>query len=99
MRLNCILRCLVMGLPALCATAQVTTATFYGTVADSTGAVIPKANVTVTHEETGAAITRESNENGEVAFDFLKVGAYTVRIEANGFKRHESKGMELSSGQ
>ncbi|MGH9673050.1 MAG: TonB-dependent receptor [Bryobacteraceae bacterium] len=86
-------------MPASLALAQVTTATFYGIVSDATGAVVPSAVVTIVHEETGATLARTTNETGEVAFDFLRVGSYTVRIEAKGFKRYESKGMELSSGQ
>ncbi|MDX1979199.1 MAG: TonB-dependent receptor [Bryobacteraceae bacterium] len=92
-------RLLALCLPACCAIAQVTTATFYGTVSDTTGAVVPSAPVTLIHEETGAALTRNTSQSGEVAFDFLRVGSYTVRVEATGFKRFESKGMELSSGQ
>ncbi|MGH9661717.1 MAG: TonB-dependent receptor, partial [Bryobacteraceae bacterium] len=90
---------LALTLTACCAFAQVTTATLYGIVSDSTGAVVPAATVTLTHEETGATVTRSTGDTGEVAFDFLRVGSYTVRIEANGFKRHEAKGIGLSSGQ
>ncbi|MBM3787445.1 MAG: hypothetical protein FJW30_24065, partial [Acidobacteria bacterium] len=79
--------------------AQVTTATFYAIVTDSTGAVVPNATVTLVHEETGTATHRITAAAGEVAFDFLRVGDYTVRIEAQGFKRSENKGMALSSGQ
>src|SRR6266498_2578519 len=80
-------------------TAQVTTATFYGTVTDSTGAAIPAAAVTLLHEGTGATLTRTTDANGEFGFDFLRVGAYTLRLEAKGFKQYESKGIELVSGQ
>ncbi len=79
--------------------AQVTTATVYATVTDSSGAVVPSAPVTLVHEETATAITRQTNEAGEAAFDFLRVGTYVVRVEATGFKRFESKGLALSSGQ
>ena len=37
--------------------------------------------------------------SGEFGFDFLRVGSYTLRIEANGFKRFESKNIALVSGQ
>ena len=45
------------------ASAQVTTATFYGTLTDSTGAAIPGATVTLVHEGTGA--TRHQNQRCE----------------------------------
>ncbi len=81
------------------ASAQVTTATFYGIVTDSTGAIIPNASATLIHEATSAAATRQSGPTGEFAFDFLRVGSYVLRIEANGFKRHEGKGIQLAAGQ
>jgi len=90
---------LIAVVGAVSAVGQVTTATFYGIVTDSSGALVPSASVTLIHEETGAALTRASSDSGEFAFDFLRVGSYLVRIEASGFKRHESKGIDLSSGQ
>jgi len=79
--------------------AQQTTATFYAVVNDSTGASIPAAAVTLTHEGTGAAATKTTDTVGEAVFDFLRVGGYTLRIEAKGFKRLESKGIELTAAQ
>ena len=79
--------------------AQQTTATFYPVVTDSTGGSVPEAAVTLTHEGTGSSVTRTANSAGEAVFDFLRVGSYTMRIEAKGFKRLESKGIELSAAQ
>src|SRR5262245_64916245 len=79
--------------------AQVTTATFYGIVTDPSGALVPGVAVTLTHEGTAAANTTIADERGEFAFDFLRVGSYTLRIEAPGFKRFESRGIELAAGQ
>jgi len=81
------------------ASAQVTTATFYGIVNDPTGSAIPNATVVLIHEGTSATTTKKSDNAGEFGFDFLRVGSYTLRIEAGGFKRYESKGIELASGQ
>jgi len=88
-----------MALVCALATAQVTTANFYGTLNDSSGAAIPSATVTLVHEDTGTATTRKSDAAGEFGFDFLRVGSYTLRIEASGFKKYESKNIELVSGQ
>ncbi|MBC8166040.1 MAG: TonB-dependent receptor [Bryobacteraceae bacterium] len=79
--------------------AQVTTATFYVNVTDSSGAVIPQASVKLVHDGTGAAVTRLTDEQGEAAFTFLRVGTYTVSIESKGFKRQETSGLELAAGQ
>src|SRR5687768_15181024 len=81
------------------AKAQVSTATFYGIVLDPTGATVPSATVTLTHTGTGTSITRNTDPSGEVQFNFLRVGEYTLRIEAPGFKRYESRGIDLASAQ
>lgn len=79
--------------------AQVTTANYYGIVTDPTGALIPGATVTLTHEGTGASTTRTADAGGEFVFDFLRVGFYTLRIEAPGFKVYQSSGIELAAAQ
>jgi Carboxypeptidase regulatory-like domain/TonB dependent receptor len=79
--------------------AQVTTATFYGTVTDSTGAVISGATVTLTHADTGAGSEKTTSATGVFVFDFMRVGAYKLRIEAPGFKAYEGAGIDLTAGQ
>ena len=85
----------------LCAStsAQQTTATFYAVVTDSSGATVPAATVTMTHDGTGTVVTRTTAEAGEAVFPFMRVGAYTVRVEASGFKRVDMKGLEISAAQ
>ncbi len=81
------------------ALAQVTTATFYGTVTDPGGAVIPGATATLTNVDTNQSQTKTSNDAGEFTFDYIRVGKYTVVIEARGFKRYSATGYDLQSGQ
>ena len=88
---------LILGLSAV--HAQVTTATFFGSVTDPTGAAISAATATLTHQETGAVLTRTAGADGQFSFDFLRVGHYTLSIQANGFKRYERPGIELTAGQ
>jgi len=78
---------------------QVTTATFFVNVTDSTGAVIPQASVKLVHDGTGATVTKATDGQGEAAFTFLRVGTYTISIESKGFKRQELGGLELGAGQ
>ncbi len=96
-RAAALLSILAVWAGAVC--AQQTTATFYAVVTDSTGGIIPEATVTLTHEGTGATATKTASSLGEAVFDFLRVGSYTLRIEAKGFKRLESKGIELTAAQ
>lgn len=79
--------------------AQVTTATLYATVTDSSAAVIPGAKVTLIHNGTGAVTEKFTDAQGEAVFTFLRVGTYTLRAESKGFKRQESSGFELTAGQ
>ncbi len=79
--------------------AQVTTATLYGIVNDSTGAVVPGAAVSLKDEETSAVYRKTSDAAGEYGFEFLPVGTYTLRIEAPGFKALETSGIMLTAGQ
>ena len=79
--------------------SQTTTATVYGTVTDPSGAVIPGATVTMTHEATGGVATKTSGATGEFQFDFLRVGVYTLSIELQGFKRFQSSNFNLVAGQ
>src|SRR5262245_66137166 len=89
----------VSALFSTTALAQVITANFYGTVTDPTGAVVPTATVTLIHDGTGTIATRRSSATGEFGFDLLRIGTYTLRIEAQGFKRYESKNIMLVAGQ
>ena len=79
--------------------AQVTTATLYGVVRDSTAAVLPGASVTATHQ--GTSLSREiiTDERGEFAIPALPAGAYTLKIELPGFKTYINQGLQLGSGQ
>src|SRR5262245_5790805 len=79
--------------------AQQTTATFHAVVTDPTGGSVPEAAVTLSHDGTGAIAMRKTTALGEAIFDFLRVGSYTLRVEATGFKRLEIKGIELSAAQ
>ncbi len=57
------------------ATAQLSTATMFGTVTDSAGAVIPKANVTITQTDTGFVRGVVTNDSGGYRADFLPIGS------------------------
>jgi outer membrane receptor protein involved in Fe transport len=81
------------------AIAQVTTATLYVSVIDTSGGVIPNAVVTVLHDATGTSMSKTTGEDGTASFTFLRVGTYAVKAEAPGFKAQETRGMELAAGQ
>ena len=83
---------LVLAAPAA---AQLEQARITGTVRDSSGAVIPRARITMLHEETNVEHTAETNELGAYLSLPLRVGAYRVTASADGFKRAVRSGVML----
>src|SRR5215471_14854978 len=75
-----------------------TTATITGTVTDSTGAVVPKAKITLKNPASGDV--RESVSNGVGRFSFASVvpGSYDLTVNAPGFKVWETKGLQVHPG-
>lgn len=92
---------LILALSAFssAAFAQLSTATLFGTVADPSGAAIPKANVTITQTDTGFVRTIVTNEAGSYRADFLPIGPYKVTVEASGFKKLDRGGITLTVTQ
>ena len=68
------------------ARAQVTTATLYGVVHDSTGGILPGVTVVITHQGTNLQRETISDERGEFALPALPAGPYAIKIELTGFK-------------
>jgi hypothetical protein len=77
------------------ALAQTSRGTLVGTVADSSGAVIPKAIVRITQQETGISRETVTNSAGIYRFDAVDLGAYSVSAQAPGFSTQDKKGIEI----
>jgi hypothetical protein len=75
---------MVMG-TTVAATAQSDTGRVVGTVADSTGALIPNAKVTLTNTDTGIIQSRTTGGAGEFTFPALPRGHYSIEGAASGF--------------
>jgi hypothetical protein len=69
--------------------AQTGLATLSGTVTDPTGALLPKATVTVTNEDTGVSQKTETTRAGVYVMEALNPGRYRVDVEHQGFKQIE----------
>ena len=68
-------------------------ASISGTVADSSGAVVPAAAVTVTNEQTGADRNVTTNASGYYTVGSLTPGSYTVTVESEGFQTSVQTGL------
>lgn len=74
-------------LAMMTAHAQMGTATITGRVADSTGAVIQAAEVTVVNADTNFQYKGTTNNEGIYRIQSLQPGRYRVGFQAAGFKR------------
>jgi hypothetical protein len=63
------------------------TGTITGTVTDPSGAVVPKARITVRSEATNAVRDAETNDDGDYTVALLPPGRYQVTAESKGFRK------------
>ena len=76
------------------------TATMIVVVVDSSGAVVPGADVTVVNTATGATRHAVSGANGSAAVAGLPLtGLYTVNVALSGFNSASVKDIELRAGE
>jgi|HubBroStandDraft_5_1064220.scaffolds.fasta_scaffold03258_6 hypothetical protein len=75
------------------------TATLSGTVKDSTGAVLAKANVTVIDTGTNASRSAMTLGDGSYQFTLLPIGTYRVTVEQSGFSKYVRDGIVLNVNQ
>jgi hypothetical protein len=79
--------CVLCVLAAAPAHAQVQTGSITGSVSDSSNAVLPGVNVTLTGDRLiGGSETQVTDTTGNYRFDRLPPGSYNVRFELQGFK-------------
>ncbi len=71
------------------------TATLAGTVTDPTGAVLPRATVTIRSLDTGVERTTISDGAGNYTAPSLQPGDYKVMIDAAGFSKFEVEKVTL----
>lgn len=85
---------------SITAYGQSTRGTFTGTVADTTGAVVPNARVTITNAATGVVtFTGTTNDEGGYIAPELPVGTYNIAFEAANFKTTELRNVSLAIDQ
>ena len=74
------------------------TSSLSGVVADSSGAVIPGAEVVAKNNATAAEFKTVTVENGTFAIPVLDPGAYTVTVSLPGFKQAVLTNVKLDAG-
>jgi hypothetical protein len=82
---------------AVSASAQ-NTGSISGVVKDSSGGVLPGADVVVTNTQTGVEQRTVSSADGKYQFPSVVPGTYTTAAEMSGFKKNSTKPFELHVG-
>jgi outer membrane receptor protein involved in Fe transport len=79
-------------------TAQVAGATLSGTISDSSGRVVPGAQIAIKNVATGVIAAVTTNSEGFYTSANLLPGEYTVTVSAGGFNTEERTGILLTVG-
>ena len=87
---------LLLLVAAAIAGAQSFTGRIVGTVSDSTGGVVPGAQVKATDVATNRTQTATANETGNYALSEMPRGEYLIEVSAPGFKQFVRRGIQLS---
>ncbi len=88
---------LIVGTSAAFAQGGVTS-TLSGTVTDTSGAVVPGANVVVKRADTSVTLEAVTNAEGQFTIPQLNPGKYSVVVSLSGFKTATVKDVEINAG-
>src|SRR6202521_208866 len=88
----------LVGVPARLS-AQVVGATMSGTVTDTSGGVVPDANISVKNVATGIIRMAVTNGSGLFTVPNLQPGPYELTAAASGFNTDVRTGITLNVGQ
>ena len=75
------------------------TGSITGTVRDNTGAVVAKADVSLTNTATLTVLKTTTNSDGEYLFAAIPPGVYDLSVSAVGFNTYDAKGIVLRVSQ
>jgi hypothetical protein len=89
--------CFLAALLSSPVAAQSTFGTILGTVHDSTGAVVPGTEVTLTNTGTAASRTLETDAGGNYAFKNIDAGKYALTFMAKGFQKQSLPEVALTA--
>jgi hypothetical protein len=76
-----------------------TTAALSGVVTDPSGAVLPRATLTLTSSEKGITRIFNADEGGRYFFNQLPPSAYSLIVKAKGFETYQQNGIVLDAGE
>ena len=80
-----LIACCCFLLPSRAAFAQVDEGSVTGTVTDTSGAVVPNAQVTLLNTDQGITLETRTGAAGSYTFSPVRAGHYTITVTAQGF--------------
>lgn len=90
--------CFLVLLISSAATAQDARGKILGRVLDSSGALIPAADIAAIHTEMNTRTTARSNAAGNYELPYLLPGTYRIEVVATGFKHYARHPIEVRVG-
>src|SRR5215467_16306375 len=91
--------CLFVLASAAPSLAQVDTGSISGVVADSSGAAVSGASVTLTNEGTSAELTTTTGTDGGYKFTPVRIGSYKLTATFQGFQTIVQRGVVVNVGE
>ena len=88
----------VSHLPSRLAFGQAT-ASLHVVAADSTGAPVAGARVTLTNRQSGSVLNSLTGPYGEFELSGISPGVYNLAITLQGFENYQQSGISMQSGQ
>jgi hypothetical protein len=78
---------------------QVDEGSITGTVQDTTGAVVPGAQVTLLNTDQGITLQTKTNGDGGYTFSPVRIGHYSLSVTAKGFAKTTQQNLTLNVAQ
>ena len=78
---------------------QVDEGSIAGTIQDTTGAVVPGAQVTLLNTDQGTTLQTRSGGNGEYSFSPVRIGHYSLTATAKGFSKTTQENLVVAIAQ
>ena len=90
---------LLLRTPMATAQSSRVGASLEGTISDSTGAVIPRAAITLRNTLTNQSRAGTTDDRGAFRVEALSVGSYEISVEQTGFAPYRHAAIDLSLGE
>src|SRR6266404_1257752 len=89
----------VLVCAAVTGSAQSVQGVVTGNVYDATGAVVPKASLTLTNDGTSITQTESTGPDGGFRFGLVPPGTYTLSVKVSGFNEKQIKGIIVEASR